>query len=78
MITYEEYKDEIRKVFREVFSYLPEGKREAYIEGYIKDNERNDTLKTYFEYMMNEYGEERTLARIQSFAASAYMLYPEF
>ena len=78
MLTYEEYKDELRQVLRDVLCTYQKGVVENYIEGFIEDNERGDSLRIYFEYMMSKYGEKRTLLNLGGFAADVYMSYPEF
>ena len=76
MITYEEYKDELRQALRDVLCAYPKGEVEAYIDRYIEANEQDDALNIYFKYMMEEEGEKMTLLGIGSFAANVYMSYP--
>ena len=78
MITYEEYKDELRQVLRDVLCTYQKGVVENYIEGFIEDNERGDSLRIYFEQMMEEEGEKMTLLDLGGFAADVYMSYPDF
>ena len=67
-----------RQVLRDVLCTYQKGVVENYIEGFIEDNERGDSLRIYFEQMMEEEGEKMTLLDLGGFAADVYMLYPDF